>query len=105
MATKITPIIVVVGETASGKTALGIELAKKFNGEIIAADSRTVYKGMDIGTAKPTIKEQSEVPHHLIDILTPNQKYNVAQFQKDAKQLIEDISERKKLPIIVGGTG
>jgi tRNA dimethylallyltransferase len=101
----IPPLVVVVGETASGKTALGIELAKKFNGEIICADSRTVYKGMDVGTAKPTKKEQEGVPHHLLDIVEPNEKYNAARFQKDANALINDISDRGKLSIMVGGTG
>ncbi len=99
------PLIVIVGETASGKTALGIKLAQKFNGEIICADSRTVYKHMDIGTAKPTKTEQRLVRHHLIDLVEPNEKYNVAMFKHDALAAIEDITGRGKLPIIVGGTG
>lgn len=105
MVAEITPLVVIVGETASGKTALGIELAKKFNGEIICADSRTVYRGMDIGTAKPTPKEQGGIPHHLLDIVEPNEKYNAARFQKDALELVEAIAARGKLPIMVGGTG
>ena len=99
------PLVVIVGETASGKTALGIELAQKFNGEIICADSRTVYRGMDIGTAKPTKEEQALAPHHLLDIRDPDETYNVAEFQKDAQRLIQDISDRGKLPIMVGGSG
>ena len=105
MVAEVTPLIVIVGETASGKTAMGIKLAKKFNGEIICADSRTVYKGMDIGTAKPTKVEQDDIPHHLLDVVEPNEKYNAARFQEDANRLINEITERKKLPIIVGGTG
>lgn len=99
------PLIVIVGETASGKTALGIELAQKFDGEIICADSRTVYKHMDIGTAKPTKAEQRRVRHHLIDLVEPNEKYNAARFKKDALAAIANISGRGKVPIMVGGTG
>ncbi len=105
MVAKVNPLIVIVGETASGKTALAIELAQKFDGEIICADSRTIYRGMDIGTAKPTKKEQSLVPHHLIDICNPDERYNVAEFQQDAQKLIKGISNRSKLPIMVGGSG
>lgn len=99
------PLVVIVGETASGKTALGIELAQKFQGEIICADSRTIYRGMDIGTAKPTAQERAAVRHHLLDIRNPDEKYSAAQFQKDAQELIKDIANRGKLPIMVGGTG
>lgn len=99
------PLIVIVGETASGKTALGIQLAQKFNGEIICADSRTVYRGMDIGTAKPTKEEQALARHHLLDIRNPDESYNVAQFKEDAQKLIKEISDRGKLPIMVGGSG
>lgn len=98
-------IIVIAGPTASGKTSLGIELALKFNGEIISADSRQVYRGLDIGSGKVTEKEKRGVPHHLIDILDPKEKYNVYKFQQDCKRLIEDISSRGKIPIVVGGTG
>jgi tRNA dimethylallyltransferase len=101
----VNPLIVIVGETASGKTALGIELAQRFDGEIICADSRTVYRGMDIGTAKPTKAEQVSAPHHLLDIRDLDETYNVAQFQADAKRLIQEISNRGKLPIMVGGSG
>ncbi len=105
MVAKVSPLIVIVGETASGKTALAIEIAKSFNGEIICADSRTVYRGMDIGTAKPTRAERKVIKHHLLDIVEPDEKYNVAKFKKDALTAIEDITSRGKLPIMVGGTG
>lgn len=98
-------IIIIAGPTASGKTSLGIELALKFNGEIISADSRQVYKGLDIGSGKVTEKEKRGVPHHLIDILEPEEKYNVYKFQKECNKLIDEISTRGKTPIIVGGTG
>lgn len=99
------PLIVVVGPTASGKTALSLELARRFNGEIIAADSRTVYKGMDIGTAKPTAEEMAAVPHHLVNVVTPDEPFNVHQFQQRAEAAIHDIVARGRLPIVVGGTG
>lgn len=99
------PLIAIVGPTASGKTAVAIELAKKVDGEIICADSRTVYKGMDIGTAKPTKKEQKEVPHYLLDVVNPNEVFTAADFQKLTKQKIIEIRNRGKVPIIVGGTG
>ncbi len=99
------PLVVIVGETASGKSDLAIELAKKFNGEIICADSRTIYKGMDIGTAKPSKEDQQKVPHHMLDIIEPGKKYSAAQFQQETLRLIREISDREKLPILVGGTG
>jgi tRNA dimethylallyltransferase len=102
---RVVPLIVIVGETASGKSALATKLAKKFNGEIIAADSRTVYKGMDIGTAKPSKEEMQDIPHHLLDIIEPNQAYSAAKFKVDALKLIEQITARGHLPIMVGGTG
>lgn len=102
---KLAPLVVVIGETASGKTALAIELAKKFNGEIIAADSRTVYKGMDVGTAKPSKEEQEDIQHHLIDVVEPDQTFTAAQFKKLATQAIEDIHKRGRLPIMAGGSG
>lgn len=101
----VSPLLVIVGETASGKSALAIELAKKFNGEIIAADSRTVYRGMDIGTAKPSKAEQANIPHHLLDIVSPAEKFSAADFKRLANKAIEDISNRGKLPILAGGTG
>ncbi len=106
MATKSAkPLLVIVGPTASGKTALAIQLAKQFNGEIICADSRTIYKGMDIGTAKPTQEEQEGVPHHLIDVVRPDEPFTVADFQRLVYQAIDDIHGRGKLPIMVGGSG
>jgi tRNA dimethylallyltransferase len=99
------PLVVVVGETASGKSSLAVELAKRFNGEIICADSRTIYKGMDIGTAKPTPQEQAIVRHHLLDLISPDQAFSAADFKLLALQAIDEISGRGKLPIMVGGTG
>lgn len=99
------PLIVIVGPTASGKTALAIEIAKKYNGEIICADSRTVYKGMNIGTAKPTVPEMQGIPHHLIDVVEPDQKFTVSDFKSLADKSIDDIHGRGKLPILVGGSG
>src|SRR5687767_5549731 len=104
MATK-GPLVVIVGETASGKTALAVKLAQQFNGEIIAADSRTIYKEMNIGTAKPSPEERKAVPHHLIDILYPNERFTVADFQRLANETITDILSRGKLPLLVGGSG
>ena len=98
-------VIVICGPTASGKTALSIELAKKINGEIISCDSMQIYKYMDIGTAKPTLEEQKEVKHHMIDFVEPNQRYSVAEYKKDAEKSIEEILLKGKTPIIVGGTG
>ena len=95
----------VVGCTASGKTALAIELAKELDGEIICCDSMQIYKGMDIGTAKPTADEQAAVAHHLFDIRTPEQTYSCADFVRDAETAVAEISSRGKLPIFCGGTG
>lgn len=98
-------LIAVVGPTASGKTALGVELAKALDGEIVSCDSMQVYKGMDIATAKPTKQETSQAKHHLIDFVEPSEEYSVACYCADAKKVITDIVSRKKQPIIVGGTG
>ncbi|UXR77471.1 MULTISPECIES: tRNA (adenosine(37)-N6)-dimethylallyltransferase MiaA [unclassified Staphylococcus] len=98
-------VVVIVGPTASGKTALSIELAKAIDGEVISGDSMQVYKGMDIGTAKITEEEMSDIPHHLIDILEPNETFSAFDFQKRVKPLIEEITARGKVPIIAGGTG
>ncbi|HUC02078.1 MAG TPA: tRNA (adenosine(37)-N6)-dimethylallyltransferase MiaA [Candidatus Paceibacterota bacterium] len=98
-------LIAVVGPTASGKTALGIALAQALGGEIISADSRQVYRGMDIGTAKPTAAERRAVPHHLIDIRYPDEDYTVADYQRDAIAAIRDVIARGRVPLLVGGTG
>ncbi len=98
-------VIAVVGATASGKTAYAVELAKQVNGEIISADSRLVYKGLDIGTAKPTIDERAGIPHHMIDIVEPEVDYSVGVYAQTAGNIINDIISRAKTPIIAGGTG
>ena len=99
------PLFVIMGPTASGKSALAIEMAKALNGEIITADSMQVYCGMDIGTAKPSLDEQNQVPHHLIDIVEMDQRVDVFMYVKLAKECIADIRKRGKLPILAGGTG
>lgn len=99
------PLIVIVGPTASGKTSLAIEMAEKFNGEIICADSRTIYKGMDIGTAKPTVSERSRVRHWGLDLAEPNQRYTAANFQQYAIEKIEEVRLRGNVPFLVGGSG
>ena len=98
-------VIVICGPTASGKTALSIELAKKVNGGIISCDSMQIYKDMNIGTAKPTIEEMQGIKHYLLDFVSPNERYSVADFKKDAKNAIKEILSKGKVPIIVGGTG
>ncbi len=98
-------VIVIVGPTASGKTKLSIELAKRLKGEIISADSMQVYKYMDIGTAKPTMEERQGIKHYLIDELLPSEEFNVVKFKNAAEAYIDDILSRGKRPIIVGGTG
>ena len=98
-------VIAIVGPTAVGKTSLSIELAKQFNGEIISGDSMQVYRGLDIGTAKVTAEEMEGSPHHLIDVRDVDESYSAADFQKAARKAIQEISDRGKLPIIVGGTG
>ncbi|MCI5640264.1 MAG: tRNA (adenosine(37)-N6)-dimethylallyltransferase MiaA, partial [Lachnospiraceae bacterium] len=99
------PLVILTGPTAVGKTALSIGLAKAINGEIISADSMQVYRHMDIGTAKITKEEMQGVTHHLIDILEPNEAFSVSDFQTLAKQAMESIWSKGKIPIIVGGTG
>lgn len=99
------PLILIVGPTAVGKTELAIQLAEKLKGEIISADSRLFYRGMDIGTAKPNLEERARVPHYLIDIANPDETISLAAFQQKAKDIIEDIHTRGKLPFLVGGTG
>lgn len=99
------PLVVIVGETASGKSQLAMEVAKSYNGEIIAADSRTIYRYMDIGTAKPSQADQQQIPHHMLDVRDPNESYSAARFKRDALMAIKAIGKRGKLPIMVGGTG
>jgi tRNA dimethylallyltransferase len=99
------PLILIVGPTAVGKTELAIQLAERLNGEIVSADSRLFYRGMDIGTAKPTFEEQARVPHYLIDIANPDEILSLAVFQQKAHEVITDIHTRSKLPFLVGGTG
>lgn len=99
------PLIIIAGPTASGKTALAIELAKMYNGEIICADSRSIYKGLDIGTAKPTVEEQQIVPHWGLDLVEPGEYFSAADFKKYAEQKISEIRARGHVPFLVGGTG
>ena len=99
------PLVILTGPTAVGKTALSIQLAKKLNGEIISADSMQVYRGMDIGSAKILPEETQGVPHHLIDVLSPHEAFDVYRFQQMAKEKMHEIYQRKHLPIVVGGTG
>ena len=102
---KLPKLIVILGQTATGKTEIAIRLAKKFNGEIVSADSRQIYKQMNIGTSKPTKKELSAVPHSLINIMEPDQAFNVVIFKKLAMKAIKSIHKNGKLPFLVGGTG
>lgn len=104
MRTKL-PLIVIVGPTAVGKTEVGIRLAETIGGEVISGDSMQVYKYMDIGTAKPTEKEMAGVPHHMIDIISPGEEFNVAKFQEMVEKCIEQIVTKGKIPVLVGGTG
>ena len=99
------PLILIVGPTAVGKTELAIQLSERLNGEIVSADSRLFYRGMDIGTAKPTAEEQARVPHHLIDIANPDEILSLAVFQQKAREAIADIHTRNKIAFLVGGTG
>ena len=99
------PLVVIVGPTAAGKSALALTLAQRLGGEIVSADSRQVYRYMDVGTAKPTLEEQALVPHHLVDVVDPDGEYTLAHFQADAYRAIDAIHARGKLPLLVGGTG
>jgi len=98
-------IVVILGPTATGKSSLGVMIAKKFKGEIVSADSRQVYRGLDIGTGKITEEEMRGVSHHLIDVIEPDENFSVVEFKKLAEEKIKKILDRGKLPIIVGGTG
>jgi len=99
------PLLLIVGPTAVGKTDLAIELALRLNGEVVSADSRLFYRGMDIGTAKPSAEEMRGVPHHLIDVANPDETWSLALFQREARRVIEGIYQRGHLPLLVGGTG
>lgn len=98
-------LVVITGPTAVGKTGVGIEVALALNGEVVSADSMMVYRGMDIGTAKPTFSEMRGVPHHLIDIVNPDEEFNVVRYQELATAAIENIQSRRRVPLLVGGTG
>src|SRR3989344_5177183 len=98
-------VIVILGQTSSGKSALSVKIAKKFNGEVISADSRQVYKGINIGTGKITKEEMLGIPHHLIDVVSPKEQFSVALYKELAEQKIKEILARGKTPIICGGTG
>ena len=98
-------VVCVVGPTASGKTALGVWLAKHYNGEVVSCDSMQIYRRMDIGTAKPTRAEMDGVPHHMIDVADPEEDYSAERYRREAVPVVDDILARGKLPIIVGGTG
>ncbi|XP_042519986.1 tRNA dimethylallyltransferase 9-like [Macadamia integrifolia] len=98
-------VIVISGPTGAGKSRLALELAKRLNGEIISADSVQVYRGLDVGSAKPSLSDRKEVPHHLIDILHPSEDYSVGQFFEDARQATRDILDNGHVPIVAGGTG
>ena len=99
------PLIVLMGPTASGKTAMAVEICKKYGGEVVTADSMQVYKYMNIGTAKPTVEEMQGVKHHMIDLVEPTENYSLADYVVSAKAVIEDIHSRGKIPVLAGGTG
>lgn len=98
-------VLVIVGPTASGKSALGVELARRFRGEVISADSRQVYRGLDLGTGKVTKREMKGVPHHLLDVASPKRAFSAGSFERLARRSIGNIAKRRRLPIVVGGTG
>ena len=98
-------VIVIVGPTASGKTALSIELAKKINGEIVSCDSMQIYKDMDIGSAKLSVEEMQGIKHYMINIANPDERFSVVEYKKNAETAIDEILSKEKMPIVVGGTG
>ena len=97
--------VVILGPTGSGKTALSLKLARRFNGEIVSCDSVAVYRGMELGTAKPTLAERAQIPHYLIDVTTPDVPFTAGEYSRQAREALRDISSRGKLPIVTGGTG
>src|ERR1019366_6352698 len=103
--TQIPPIVAIVGPTAVGKSALALGLAERFAGEIISADSRQVYRLLDIGTAKPSRPEQARVPHHLIDVVYPDEQYTAATFRDQAREILRSIASQSAMAFLVGGTG
>ncbi len=98
-------VVLLLGPTGSGKTALSLALAEHFNGEIISCDSVAVYRGMDLGTAKPTPDERARIPHHLIDVADPDQPFTAGEYSRQARAALREIASRSKLPIVTGGTG
>ncbi|MBI4530640.1 MAG: tRNA (adenosine(37)-N6)-dimethylallyltransferase MiaA, partial [Candidatus Latescibacteria bacterium] len=102
---RLPPIIVLSGPTASGKTAVALRLAQHLNGEIVSADSRQVYRRMDIGTAKPTSEERRQVPHHMIDVVEPDEPYNAGIYARQAREIVAAIVRRGCIPLVVGGSG
>ncbi|MCL6557599.1 MAG: tRNA (adenosine(37)-N6)-dimethylallyltransferase MiaA [Firmicutes bacterium] len=102
---KVPPLLVITGPTATGKTEAGVLVAKAVGGEVVSADSMLVYRHMDVGTAKPTLDERDNIPHHMIDIIDPDEEYSVALFQEQARSVIKEVHARGNLPILVGGTG
>lgn len=103
--TGLMPLVIIIGPTAVGKTEISLKLAERFNGEIVSADSRLFYRGMDIGTAKPCLEERKRIPHHLVDVADPDEVWSLALFQREAHKAIQGILHRHHLPFLVGGTG
>jgi len=102
---KLPLVVILLGPTGSGKTALSLEMAERFNGEVVSCDSVAVYRGMELGTAKPTAEERARVPHHLIDVTTPDKAFTAGEYSRLARSALSDIVARKRLPIVTGGTG
>src|SRR5665213_4207822 len=98
-------VVLVLGPTGSGKTALSLALGEQFNGEIVSCDSVAVYRGMDLGTAKPTAEERARLPHHLIDVADPDQPFTAGEYSRLAREALRNITARKRMPIVTGGTG